>query len=515
MKKRPDSPSKGKGGEQEKAGDMVQEKVNQAGRWIEQKAGGPARLRVILVLAAVLSLDTADKATLSAMAEGLKKDFGIGNTDIGVLVSVVSLVGALATLPFGILVDRTKRTRLLAASIALWTVAIVLCGTATSFSYLLTTRVFLGILTAVSIPAVASLTGDFFPAGERARIYGMILAGEFVGTGIGFIFAGEISSLLNWRWGFFSLGIPSLVLAWIVWRRFPEPARGGQGWLQPGQKEIPSAEDARRGKKQSEKGEDTTKLRSELSHKIVREARIEPDRNLVLHKDPRQMHIWEVVRYVLKIRTNLLLIISSALGYFFFAGVRAFAMLFVTGHYGIPRSLASPLIVVPGLGAIAGVMGGGRLADALLARGWVQARILVPGVGLFLSVIFFAPAIWTTHLGVALLFLTLAAASLGGTNPPLDAARLDIMHPILWGRAESVRTTMRMLLEAAAPTIFGFISQHVFGGESGLMYTYLLMLIPLLAASSLAIPAWHTYPRDVATAAESVRETSGKNRSSS
>src|SRR5207253_8681918 len=63
---------------------------------------------------------------------------------------------------------------------------------------------------------------------------------------------------------------------------------------------------------------------------------------------------------------------------------------------------------------------------------------------------------------------------------PLDAARLDIMPALLWGRAESVRTLLRSLAQALAPLIFGAVSDHVFGGgRSGLQWTFVVMLVPL------------------------------------
>jgi predicted MFS family arabinose efflux permease len=183
-------------------------------------------------------------------------------------------------------------------------------------------------------------------------------------------------------------------------------------------------------------------------------------------------------------------------------------MIYVTGHYDLRRSVASPLLIFVGVGAIVGVLAGGRLADWLLHRGHVSARIIVPGIALVLMVIFMAPAIWTTNAGLGFGLMTPGAAALGAVNPPLDSARLDIMHPRLWGRAESVRITLRMLLEAAAPTVFGFISVRAFGGGTvGLKWTFLLMLIPLLIASALSIWARCTYPRDVATASASLEAT--------
>ena len=89
--------------------------------------------RAALVLALVLALDAADKGTVGAVAAPLEYDLGLAHTQIGMLVAAVSLVGGAATLPAGMLVDRVKRTRLLAASILLWGLAMVASATSGSF----------------------------------------------------------------------------------------------------------------------------------------------------------------------------------------------------------------------------------------------------------------------------------------------------------------------------------------------------------------------------------------------
>ena len=68
---------------------------------------------MILLLAAVLALASADTATVGASAIQLRHDLGINNTDVGLLVTVTSLVAAAASLPFGVLADRVTRTRVL------------------------------------------------------------------------------------------------------------------------------------------------------------------------------------------------------------------------------------------------------------------------------------------------------------------------------------------------------------------------------------------------------------------
>jgi MFS family permease len=104
-------------------------------------------------------------------------------------------------------------------------------------------------------------------------------------------------------------------------------------------------------------------------------------------------------------------------------------------------------------------------------------------------------------------YLVAAAFFLGMQNPPLDAARLDIMPPLLWGRAEAVRTALRSLAMALAPLLFGAVSDHVFGGgRSGLQWTFVVMILPLGASSWLLFKGLRTYPADVANAAASANE---------
>jgi MFS family permease len=485
----------------------IRHPVRAAEERLDAAIGGPARRRVVLVLAAVLALDTLDKAALSAVADGVKSAFGIGNTGIGVLVSVVSLVGAVLTLPMGVLVDRVRRIRLLWLAIALWTVAMIVSGAATSYPFLLITRIALGGITALGAPAVASLIGDYFPARDRGRIYGMVLAGELAGLGAGFLVAGVVSDLLSWRWGFWALTPFSAVVAWAVRRNLPEPARGGQSWLRPGARHVRSEEDAAAGRFEEARdpGGEAGGGEPELVQQALRDDDIEPRRNLVLHENPRDRTLWWAMKYVLSIPTTRVLIVASSLVYFYFAGVRAFAVVFVTGHFGISRATATSLIVAVGVCSLAGVVVGGRLSDRLIRGGKINGRILVAPVALLVAAALFAPAVLTSSVWLALPLLAGAAAGIAGANPPLDAARLDIMPPLLWGRAESIRQFLRGLFEAAAPTLFGILSAQVFGGgSSGLQWTFLLLLVALLLGAGVAVLAVRTYKRDVVTAAASV-----------
>jgi MFS family permease len=457
--------------------------------------GGRERTRVILVLAGVLGLSAADVSTVGASATELRHGLHISNTDIGLLVTTTSLVGAVATLPFGVLADRVRRTSTLAIAIALWAVAMIWSATASNFGDLLIARIFLGAVTASAGPMIASLVGDYFGGWERGRIYGYILAGELLGAGFGFAVSGDIAAA-SWRAAFVILAIPALVLAVFV-ARLPEPRRGGKGVLvHEGEEPPPEAT-------KQEAPHETD------AQRLARERGLEPDPELVLHGDARKMNIVEATRYVLRIKTNIVLIAASALGYYFLAGVQTFGVEFAKQQYGVGQALANILLLVVGIGAIGGVLVGGQLGDRLLRRGRLNGRLYTATAAAALTPVLFAPALFTRSAGTAVLYLIGAVFVLSAQNPPLDAARLDIVPALLWGRAEAVRTLLRSLAQALAPLLFGAVSDYVFGGgRAGLQWTFVVMLVPLAASAYLLFRGRKTYPRDVATAAASGRSPS-------
>jgi MFS family permease len=217
----------------------------------------------------------------------------------------------------------------------------------------------------------------------------------------------------------------------------------------------------------------------------------------------------------------VLLIIGSSLGYFYFAGLQTFAILFVRGHYHASQATAELVLAMLVVGALAGTLVSGRLTDALVRRGALEARVWVPAVSYIGAALLLVPGLVGTSLTPALWFDVAGAALLSAANPPLDAARLDIMPAGLWGRAESVRTVVRSLTQALAPLLFGGLADLIAGiapeqapvgthpgivspgAARGLEISFLIMLGTLVAAGVFLFRARTTYPRDVATAAAS------------
>jgi MFS family permease len=489
-----------------------------ASRRLVTASGGPARTRIVLILGSVLALSSADAATVGAAAVQLRHALHIGNTDIGLLVAVTSLVGAVFSVPFGVLADRVRRTWMLGITIVVWGVAMIWGATAHSFGQLMLDRVALGAVTAATAPTVASLVGDWIPGSERGKIFGYILTGELAGAGVGFAVTGDIAAL-SWRAAFIVLALPAFFLAWLVFR-LPEPARGGQGVLAPEPGYSPPADaattqpempvpgsqpgpppGAHPGGPGGAKPQPGPHEPSD-AQRLAQERGIAPDPYLVRLGSRRTMSFGMAVKYVLRVRTNVALIVSGALGYYFLAGIQTFGVEFVRGQYGIGQVLANFLLLVVGAGAVVGVLAGGPLGDALLRRGRINGRVMVAAVAAAATVVLFIPALVTHSALAALPYVMLAAVFLSAQNPPIDAARLDIMPPWLWGRAEGVRNLIRTGAQALAPVLFGAVSQYVFGGgNSGLKWTFVVMLVPLAASAVFLFAAARRYPGDVATAA--------------
>jgi predicted MFS family arabinose efflux permease len=492
--------------------------VKDVGDRAVRAAGGGARLKVIILLACVLGLDSADKVTIGAIAVELKHALDIGNMDIGLLVTVSTGIGALATLPMGVLTDRIHRVHLLAASIVLWSVVMAISGTANSYLMLLLTRLALGFVLAAATPVIASLTGDYFDPGVRGKMWGYILSGELVGAGFGILISGEVATLWTWRGAFWVLALVSLILAVIIWKYLPEPVRGTQGHLSQDREDIPSTGELQEGQEEQDqsKGEDDDD--EGVVEEKVEEEGIEPHESLILKENPTGKSLWQAVRYILSIRTNVLLIIASACGYFFFTGVRTFAVVYLHNRFDLSQGISKLLFVVIGVGAVVGVLITGRLADRLIKRNnYISARIVVSGAAFLFTAVLFLAGFYMASIYIAVPLFFLASAGLGGANPPVDAARLDIMHSRLWGRAESVRTALRYSFEAIAPIVFSFVA-GLFGGNSGLYgnnaenalamaHTFKIMLIPVIAAGLIMLWARKSYPRDVATALASEEAT--------
>jgi MFS family permease len=234
------------------------------------------------------------------------------------------------------------------------------------------------------------------------------------------------------------------------------------------------------------------------------------------------MSLWDAVRYVLRVRTNVALILASGLGYFFFSGIETFAELYFRARYGVGQSLAALLFVLVATGALGGVVLSGRTADRMIHEGKTTARMWVAAVAYMASAVLLIPGALLTVLPIAIPVFFVAAMALGAVNAPADAARLDVLPSHLWGRGEAVRTVFRQTLQGFAPVVFGVVS-GLFGATGagfgsgvatsslhgsaatahGLEMAFIILSLPLAAAGVILWLSRNRYLGDVVAARQS------------
>src|SRR5207248_8667988 len=102
--------------------------------------------------------------------------------------------------------------------------------------------------------------------------------------------------------------------------------------------------------------------------------------------------------------TNVHMIISSSLGYFYFSGLSTFALLFVRGHYHASQATAELVLALLVGGAMAGTLISGRVTDVLLRRGVLEVRVWVPALCYIGAAGLLIPGVVASHLTPAVWF---------------------------------------------------------------------------------------------------------------
>jgi predicted MFS family arabinose efflux permease len=167
-----------------------------------------------------------DRMVLSALAQPIKTEFSLTDAQLGLLTGFAFvLLYSVAGVPMARLADRTNRAVVLAAALALWSLATAACGLTSSFAGLVIARLFVGIGESGCQPIGYGLLGDYFPAERRALAMGCFMVGNSLGITAGFAIGGWIGALYGWRTAFVVVGLPGVLLAVAVATLLRAPGR--------------------------------------------------------------------------------------------------------------------------------------------------------------------------------------------------------------------------------------------------------------------------------------------------
>jgi MFS family permease len=370
-----------------------------------------SRLRfTLLVLLGINTMNFFDRQVLGAVAEPIKKQWGLSDGQVGWLGTAFTLLYAVVGLPLGRWADVGRRKIILAGGAGLWSLLTVLSGFAWNFWSLFVFRLGVGVGEASCAPASTSLLGDLFPAERRSRAMAVFMFGLPLGLGCSFLISGWMAKAWGWRAALYVAGAPGLVLA-LLSLALPEPPRGAV--------ETHAIGSARR-----------------------------PGFALL---------------QVLTIPTMWWLIIAGAIHNFNMYALGTFLASFLQRHYLVDPSQAGLISgVCYGFSGGIGILIGGWACDRW-ARRRLGGRLEVAALALlpFAPCTFFA--LWQTPAepwGFGLLLLPACAFSYvfyAGTYPTIQ----DIVEPALRGTAMAVFFFAFYLLGAAAgPVAMGWLSDY-------------------------------------------------------
>lgn len=190
----------------------------------------PGARSALLLLLAINLFNYIDRYILAAVEPEIRRTFFAPDDP-----EAMAKTGALATAfllsymfmapAFGWLADRVSRWRLIGFSVALWSLASGATGLAGSFGILLVTRIFVGIGEAGYGPSAPTIISDLYPVATRGRVMAWFYMAIPVGSAIGYALGGVVAANLGWRWPFYLVTLPGLVLGALCFF-MREPRRG-------------------------------------------------------------------------------------------------------------------------------------------------------------------------------------------------------------------------------------------------------------------------------------------------
>jgi len=394
---------------------------------------GPAPMPGARLALAVLTLTNffnyLDRYVVSALVESLKRsELRLSDAELGALATGFILVYMLASPFFGTLGDRGKRPRLIAAGVAVWSVATALGGLARRFATLFAARSSVGVGEAAYGTIAPALLADAFPPARRGRVFAVFYAAIPIGSAAGYILGGLIDQHFGWRAAFFVAGAPGLALAWLA-ARLPDPPRGGQ--------DHPAA------------------------------ATAAPDPSAA-HAAPRTA----LGSYAELLRNGpYRLIVLGYAAYTFALGALAFwAPAFLERVRGMSPAHATvqfgAIVVATGFG---GTFFGGWLGDRLLPR-WRESYLWVSGVATLAAapvalVAFVAPS-RPVYMGAIVVTELLLFISTG----PINSAIVNVVAPGLRATAVALSIlAIHLLGDVPSPPLVGILSDHSSLGQAFLV----------------------------------------------
>jgi MFS family permease len=181
----------------------------------------------LLLLLSINLFNYIDRQILAALEPDIRASFFAPSdvnamTKTGLLGDAFFVTYMLSAPILGLLADRISRWLIVGSAVILWSLASGGSGLAATFTILFATRICVGIGEGGYGPAAPTILSDLFPIETRGRIMAIFCAAIPVGSALGYVIGGLIGAHLGWRWAFYLVAPPGLLLGLMCfWQRDP------------------------------------------------------------------------------------------------------------------------------------------------------------------------------------------------------------------------------------------------------------------------------------------------------
>ena len=185
---------------------------------MNERISGPRGGRWVLALLLLAYIfNFLDRQILGILAQPIKADLNLSDTQFGAIGGLAfALLYSLLGIPLAYLADKTSRSGVIAASLAVWSAFTALCGTAHGYWQLFLYRLGVGIGEAGGVAPSYALIADYYPPERRARALAIFSLGIPIGLAAGTMIGAYIAKAVNWRAAFIAMGVAGVILAPVL-----------------------------------------------------------------------------------------------------------------------------------------------------------------------------------------------------------------------------------------------------------------------------------------------------------
>lgn len=192
----------------------------------EVQAEKPVKYKNLLALAVGYFVDQGEAQAMSIFSPVLKQMWNLSVGNLTWITFVRSLLQSFSSPFWGYLSDRYSRKKVLFWGTGFWGIWTVLVGFTQNFGQLIAVRVISGIGLGCLMPATFSIMADTFAPKIRGRMLGYLEGIGILGIIVFTVGLGMLATPDHWRYGFFILGVASIISGIVILIFVDEPIRG-------------------------------------------------------------------------------------------------------------------------------------------------------------------------------------------------------------------------------------------------------------------------------------------------